>query len=412
MNSNSKRLGIYLATMLTLTSAATVLRTIACIKHLDYSSGFFNNKSLSGTAEFIIWLTVIGMLSYAFTATRIKLVANFSTGATYVPTGILGVATAFIGMSLMQYATSISIYPLFTVDTLTNPAVLLGIIASLLAFASIGYHFLNAFVTETKSNIRTYFASATIAFLALYAIMIYLDDSLSMNDPAKILRQTAFLLAAIFFLYEERISLGREMWRVYSAFGLAAASLTAYTSIPAIITYYVKGRLISSSGKDSIVSLEEYLLLLAIFIFILARLCLTLTLKEDKENELIRSLSEYANERRAKTVESEERHKALFASKQLSIFDLYGGDFTPEAEEDETIIEDTKTEKEKEIIISDDAIYESIFGKMPERNEEIAEQDKEPEITDDREPEQIVEDILNTVDEALRTELEKKNKES
>ena len=90
MNTNSKRLGIYLTIMLCLTAAATALRTVACVTTLDYSSGFFNDKSLITAADIIITITALGMLSYLFIASRIKLHASFLTGATYVPTGVLG----------------------------------------------------------------------------------------------------------------------------------------------------------------------------------------------------------------------------------------------------------------------------------------------------------------------------------
>ena len=412
MNSNSKRLGIYLTVMLLATSVATALRTVACIRHLDFESGFFTDKSLSTVADIITLLTVLGMFSYAFAASRIKLRASFSTGATYVPTGLLGVATVFLGAATLTHALTSGKYPFLHPATLSNPSAIVGVLAAVLAFASVGYHFLNAFVTEAKSNLRTYFASAAIAFLAFYAMLIYLDGTRSINETAKILRQTAFLLCALFFLYEERISLGREMWRVYSAFGLAAASLTAYTSVPAIITYYVKGKLISSSGNASLASIEEYVFLLAAFIFILSRLILTARLPEDKENELIKTLSDYAEEQEKKTRESEERHKELFASKQLSIFDLYGGDFAPAEEENEEQGEEISEEEEKEPTISDDAIYEAIFGKMPDRPEEDSDNAEEStESIDEREPEEVADDILNAVDEAMNEGLNKGKKE-
>ncbi len=416
MNTNSKRLGIYLVIMLLATSVATTLRTVACVKHLDYASGFFTDKSLITAANIITLITVIGMFSYVFAAARIKLRPSFSTGATYVPAGLLGVATAFLGAKTLSYTLTTSKYPLLSVEVLTlkSPATLVGVIAAVLAFVSIAHHFFNAFIVEGKAEIRAYFAIATVAFLAFYAILVYLDSSLSINDSQKTLRQTAFLLSALFFLYEARISLGREMWRVYTAFGLAAASLAAYTSIPAIITYYVNGELISSASTKSLASLEEYILLLSLFVFILARICLTAIMKEEKENELIKVLGEYAKEREERTKESFERYQEIFAAKQLSIFDLYGGDEAV-AENDEIAEEREETAHEEEIkepTISDDAIYEAIFGKMPERPTEEAVSDSEPEPEDERDPEQIANDLLEAVDEALTDISDNKEKEN
>ena len=416
MNKNSKLLEIYLSTMLIATSVATALRTVACVKMLDYSSGLFTDRSLVTASNAIILLLIIGMLSYALVASRVSLRASFSTGATYVPTGILGAATAFIGIKVFYYAMESCNYRFFSkeVFTLKAPAALIGVMVTVLALLSIAHHFFNAFTTDAKDTVRAYFATATIAFLAFYAIEVYIDGTLAVNDPSKVLRQITFMICAAFFVFEARISLGREMWRLYTAFGLVAASLTAYTSIPAIITYYVNGEIINASSVKSLTSLEEYVLLLALFIFIVSRLCLTAFLREEKENALVKALGEYAKEREERVNDSYERFQEIFASKQLSIFDLYGGDEElSEAEEPEEEPQKiTPEETKKEITISDDAIYEAIFGKMPERPEESEAETSEPEPEDERAPEQIAEDILNAVEEALNESRNSNEKET
>ena len=188
MNTNSKRLGIYLAIMLLLTSAATVLRTIACITAFDYSSGFFSDKTLITAANIIISVTVTGMFSYLFTASRIKLHASFSTGATYVPAGVLGAASAFFGVKVLSYAMNIEYYRIFPKEMvyLESVAKVIGILAAIFAFLSIAHHFFNAFITESKAEIRAYFAIASIMFLALYSMLIYLDPTLSIGESTKI----------------------------------------------------------------------------------------------------------------------------------------------------------------------------------------------------------------------------------
>ena len=357
MNTNSKRLEIYLAITMLLTAIATTLRTVACIMHLDYISGFFTDKSLITTANIIITVVAIGTFSYLFTASRINLRANFSTASTYVTTGVLGVATAYFGARILTHTVTTSPYPILSTQVLTlqRPATIIGVATAILAFLSIAHHFFNAFITESKTEVRAYFAIATISFLALYSMLVYLDSTLAIGDSAKTLRLTAFLLSALFFLYEARISLGREMWRIYTAFGLCAAALCAYTSIPAIVTYYVKDVLVSASQTTSIhsiTSIEEYLLLLAMFIFIVARLCVTISLHEDKENEYIKALTEYAQTREADVKESLSQYQKIFAAKQLSIFDLYGGGEIPQdAEDEEKEVEKAPVEEtEKEIM--------------------------------------------------------------
>ncbi len=415
MNTNSKRLGIYLVTMLILTAVATTLRTIACVTELDFASGFFNNKSLITVANALITLTVLGMFSYTVVAKKVTLRPSFSTGATYVPTGILGVALAFIGIKTFSYVLAINNYRLYDfkasslrelIAELLTPIAIsttIGIIAGVLAFVSIAHHFFNAYLTEEQSVIRAYFAIASIAFVGFYAILVYTDSSITVNDSAKSIRQITFLLVATFLLYEARISLGRSRWRLYTSFGLVAAAMTAYASIPAIITYFAKGVIISSSGYKSLASLEEYLLLLAFFIFIVSRLCLTATLKEEKENELVEAFAAVARERENKVSGSMEQYSKEFSTKQLSFFEL-------ENIPDENVTEEIEGEtspdpkEQKEITISDDVIYESIFGKMPEPP--MAESPVEEEaVTDDgRDADQIAESLLNIIEEADKTD--------
>lgn len=404
MNTNSKRLGIYLGVMLSATAVATTMRSIAYVMHLDHASGFFSDKSLVRVSDAIIVLTVLGMFSYLFAA-RIDLRASFSTGATYVPTGILGAASAFLGMQIFSYALASSNYRISVKELLSLAGVptLITLLAGVLAFVSIAYYFFNAFVTESKDVTRAYFSIVAIAFLALYAVMIYTDSSISLNATGRALRQTAFLFIAIFFLYESRISLGREKWRIYTAFGLAAATLTAYASVPAIVVYFANKVIVSSSGYKSLASIEEYLFLFAAFIFILSRLCLTIILKEEKENELVKALANIALAREAEVNEALEMHEEIFASKQLSIFDLYGDNDEEVIEELETAEEvEESDEKTVEPILSDDVIYESIFGKMPEKKEEVK-SEEETEI-DERDPEEIAENILKILDNDTENE--------
>ncbi|MBR0449266.1 MAG: hypothetical protein IIX30_00435, partial [Clostridia bacterium] len=95
------------------------------------------------------------------------------------------------------------------------------------------------------------------------------------NAPAKITDEMAYLFAAVFFLYETRISLGRGKWRAYVTFGLIAAQLAAYSSIPALIVYFAKGEMISNSIFESVLTFT-------LFLFITSRLGMVSTLTPDK----------------------------------------------------------------------------------------------------------------------------------
>ncbi len=393
MNKNSKRTCIYLLIMLLSVSASVTLRSVAYLMHFDYSTGFFTDRMLINTADAVIWISVIIMLTYFIGAQKTALKPSYSTPATYVPTGIFGAAVIFLGMRTLTTAIGNS-------TSIASQVKFIAIITAVLSFVSAVHCFFNTFITQGHTELRAYFSLGTVAFLALYSIFIYFDSSLPMNEPAKIVNLMAFLFSAIFFLYETRISLGREMWRTYTAFGLIASALTAYSSIPAIVIYYTNGALIPEAVKGtSITSIEEYMVLLSLFIYILSRTLLTVSLREKKENALINAMAEYAQIKDSRVSESFERHQEIFASRQLSFFDILENEEEPQAENEAT--EESAEEKEDApIMLSDDVIYESIFGKMPEKPRPVLNisEKSEEDVTDDREPEEIANDILNQLD--------------
>ena len=149
------------------------------------------------------------------------------------------------------------------------------------------------------------------------------------NATNKLTDQLAYLFCALFFLYEARISLGRDKWRAYGSFGLIAALFTAYSSIPALITYLINGEIISNS-------IEENILTLTLFIFITARLISLTTLKEKSESRIISSMQEYARRREEILVESVKVHREAFAV-QMTIDDLLPKEEAAEADVTEEI---------------------------------------------------------------------------
>ena len=161
-----------------------------------------------------------------------------------------------------------------------------------LGIFAIVHFIMTAILTEASSALRAGLGLCAVSFLALYAAYLYFSAELPINSPNKIVDQMAYLFAAVFILYEVRISLGREIWGAYVTFGLISALLTAYSAIPSLICYFAKGQTVSNS-------IYETALTLALFIFILARLALALRLPKDKESEFIARLKESADGRDA-----------------------------------------------------------------------------------------------------------------
>ena len=303
MKNKAKLFGVYLPTFAILLAAALILRTVALFLDFDYHTGYFAEKTLITVSNSITVIAVVFFFTYVFTARRdMKMIPDFTSAATYVPTGVVTVALAFLIASLIDRAIYINNFIKILSEIGTNTAlsqipsqrVLMIIILATAFFAALSIvHFvLTALIEKRSSTKRASYGIFTVVFLALYAIYVYFTTDLPINAPNKLLDQMAFLLASVFFLYETRLSLGREKWRAYIAFGFIAAFVGIYSSLPSTILYFARGVAVSNSIYESAVSLT-------VSGFIISRILLTGELIEDRESTTVLSLIQFANARDA-----------------------------------------------------------------------------------------------------------------
>jgi hypothetical protein len=165
-----------------------------------------------------------------------------------------------------------------------------ALICAALAILSIAGFFIYVFVREHHSERRALFGIAITAFLILYAVYLYFNKELPLNSPNKLVDQIAYVFAAIFFLFETRISLGRESLGGYRAFGYCAALLTAYSAIPSLAVFFIKGEIISNSIYETVVTFT-------LLIFTVSRLLLLRELEADEDCETYKRLAPKAKER-------------------------------------------------------------------------------------------------------------------
>lgn len=310
---------VYLPALLGIILLSVTFRIAALFANFDEETGFFDGKILINIASIIITAGCVFMFTYAFSGSKNqKLIADFSTPATYVPTGALTVAMMFFAVltAIKSSKTDFSISSFMAIPGATFKLLLKYISSNMSSFIlslmaplsviSIGYFILTACVLKRGSVARAFLGTANVLFLAFYTSYLYFDTStLARNAPNKIIDQMAFLFAALFFLYEIRISLGREKWNLYMAFGFIAAALTAYSSIPSLIFYFSNQSVISNNIQENVLSF-------ALFVFILSRITLAAFLKEDKESESITPMREYSRGRCEYIKEKEEAAKKAY----------------------------------------------------------------------------------------------------
>lgn len=365
MNKNSNKLVLYMFVLVLFIGATCLLRTMACVGALDENLLYFEKDSLILPADIITAVGVVLLFTLSLSMKKDDVRLSFSSPTAYVPTGIIAVALILFMLKMIDVYIDLS--GMIAHQAQIPISAWLALACAVITPLSIIHFFLSAFLTERKTGVRAYFALATILLAAIYASFLYFSTGMPLNAPNKIVEQMAYLFAAIFLLYEARISLGRELLRMYTAFGLVAALITAYASIPALLTYFVSGNLITYS-------LESAVLLLALFIFIFTRLSLVMSAAHNGESAEMTALREYA-ERRAAELAS----VTVEDGTQISIDELI--ELTPMP----TFIESEESTVSDESVIPaiDEMESEPEMSGIPEGViEEIAVPTEEPENAD------------------------------
>ena len=324
----NRLLGIYLPIYILLTIATVALKSVGAFYNLD-RYGYYGGAVVMTVANLLITAGAVFFLTYTmFSKKDIRLIPSFSSPMNYVPSGIVGAALVFISVHLFRKAKGIDIN-------------YVALIAAVLAVVSVAYFLLATVYEKRISARRASFGIFFLLFITFYVAYLYFDTALPINAPNKVVDQTAYLFIALFFLYEIRLSMGREKWRLYIAFGFIAALLSAYSSIPALIVYFTDGRVISNSVYESILTA-------ALFIFISSKLLLTVSLTEDRECAFVSGLKNSASERDlelsppAVQEEATEREEKEDDENQLSIIDI-----SEEKTEVEEINPDEQTSKDE-----------------------------------------------------------------
>ena len=264
MRNKTRLFGLYLPFFILLLLGAVTLRTVALINYFNFRFHFFTVKALPAIANALIAAACFFFIIYIIgIRRRISLIPCFSLPSNYIPSAALSASLAFVAVHFF-----INFY------NSTSPLIkILSLALAVLALLSIVYLVLNTVFVRTISIRRASFGLAIIVFLALYLSYIYFDSKAPIASPVKLIDQLTYAFAAVFFLYEIRLSLGREKWKSYIIFGFIAAVLSAYSAIPAIIVYFALDKIIATSIYESILTLT-------IFIFISFKLILVDSLFE------------------------------------------------------------------------------------------------------------------------------------
>lgn len=278
------RYGIYAPLLLVITLIATTLRTVGVFLGVN-EYGFFEVSILSDVSAWIVVGGVLLALTYPLTHKRIyPIFRDDRTPLTYLPAAILGLCLIFFGAEVTPDA--LSLLAMQHISPLTVSATLLLVLSAcgVLYAASV------CLIESSLSDRRAGLGMLTVLLYGIYAAFLYYDTTLPLNAPIKIADQMTYLAFALFLLYEVRISLGREQQGLYSAFGFIAGMMASYSAVPSILLYIIKGRVLSFS-------LAETILTLGTLLFIIGRMLVRDSSPEDRPIPLMGEIIRVAEAR-------------------------------------------------------------------------------------------------------------------
>ncbi len=307
MTQNSKITKICLGILLLISAASVVLRSIAIAQYYTTDNGYFSNKVLINIANIMTLSAIAIFIISAFCGKKKEnLRFKFQSPASIVVSGLLSVAIAFLGIFLLLRANDGG---LFSQATEKSPELIsvFELIIAILSMLGVLYLVLCISNRERHSQKRAMLGLCTAVFFAAYATYLYFDSTLPINAPNKLIDQMAYLFTAIFFLFETRISLGRELWRPYVASGFIAATLCIYASLPSMIVYFAKGYLVSNSIFD-------FALTLSVAIYVVVRIVQYGILKKDEESGFIYALRSQADSIEEEIATKEERERLEYVA--------------------------------------------------------------------------------------------------
>lgn len=275
-----KTIDIYTLPLLVVSLAAAALRSIALLTSFNNVTMHFDDKVAIWIGGIMVALSTIAFLTYLiFGEKEQRLIDRSDNAASYIPAGIVSCALIFMGVNNIILSRN---------GYSQNMLSILSLVSGILAILSAVSFFLSVFIEHRDNLYKAAFSLCIVLFLAVYALLLYFNKEIHpTNSPNRLIDQLAYLSAAIFFLFEARIPLGRAKWRGYVTFGLISTLLCIYSSIPALVLYFVKGQIIAES-------LIESILTLTVAIFICSKVMQIKRLTADVECEAAQSIASLA----------------------------------------------------------------------------------------------------------------------
>lgn len=372
------KFGPYPLIAILLCVVACTLRTVATFLGVD-AFGYFEHSTLYKVSTWIIVASVVILLSLplAYRKRRDALVEQ-TTPHTFLPSLMMGMLFLFfVGEGVFSLKGE---YFIPTLDKITFLLALgLGLVACI--------YFLSLAILESTMNDRkANLGMACVLFFGIYAAYLYLNTTVPRNAHIELSEEMTFIALMLYFLYEVRISLGKQRQTLYVTFAMIGGILCSYCVIPTLIYYIASGRLLASS-------LTSFLLLCGTLAFILLRLALFEKSPTDAPIPLVEQLMTVAKAREEEVREVE----ALYAPSPIQEVEITAQEGEVRLEECENTNEEDATEN-AEIVIEETQTEgdaeASLDSEVSQEGETLSERE-DAEVTDS------VSEVIQTPEEEV-----------
>ena len=370
---------------------ASTLRTVATFLGVD-PYGYFEHSTLFKVSAWMILAASLLLLTLPLAyRKRHDTLTPQTTAHTFLPSFMLGMLFLFfVGEGVFSF---VGEYFLLTLDKIL-------IILSIVLGVCCAIYFLSLAILEsTVNNRKAYFGMLSVLFFGIYAASLYMDTRIPRNAHIELCEEMAFIVTSLYFLYEARISLGKQKQNTYIAFAMMAAALNAYNVIPTLIYFIATGKLYASS-------LTSFFLMCGVLVFILMRLAVFEKSPADKPATLVENLIVSAKARACAVEETE----ALYAPPEEEEEEIQEEVSTPIDEatvdtaesEDEAVDNEEAAQTEEEALPSveeDIASTETVFVPQDEAYPQVAEETTPSEGGQcvDESPSEIVDETAPTL---------------
>ena len=366
------KFGPYPLIAILLCVVACTLRTVATFLGVD-AFGYFEHSTLYKVSAWIIVSAVVILLTLPLTyRKRRDTLVEQTTPHTFLPSLMMGMLFLFfVGEGVFALTSE---YFIPTLDKITFLlALALGLGACIYFFA---LAILESAINDRKANL----GMTCVLFFGIYAAYLYLNVKTPRNAHIELSEEMTFIALMLYFLYEVRISLGKQKQNLYVTFALIGGILCSYCVIPTLIYYIASGCLLASS-------LTAFLLLCGTLAFITMRLALFEKSPTDAPIPLVEQLLTVAKAREEEVRETE----ALYTPSSVE---------APEAiaEETDTILQECEVASDETTSTEEDSTAEDAQIVIEEM-EIVGESEAVTEYEVTEESENLYEDEMVTADE-------------